>query len=125
MSALVVDTSSWVSCFSHPGPSLIDEGLAEGRVFLSPLVAAELSSAKMPAKHRAELESFLEELSLCVTDLNHWFRVELLRSRLQSVGLSISTPDAPIAQCALDLEADLLAKDAIFLKSPRTLSLRL
>ncbi len=78
----------------------------------------------MPAKHRAELESFLEEQSLCVTDLNHGFRVGLLQSRLQSVGLSISTPDAHIAQCALDLEADLLAEDTIFFKVAKNIGLK-
>ncbi|MEE8613463.1 MAG: PIN domain-containing protein [Nitrospirales bacterium] len=107
-----------------PPKSPIDEGLAEGRVFLSPLVAAELSSAKRPARHRAELESFLEELSLCVTDVHHWFLVGLLRSRLQLVGLSISTPDAHVAQCALDLEADLLTEDTIFFKGSKNIGLK-
>lgn len=42
MSALVVDTSGWVTSFAQRGPSVIDEALAEGRVYLSPVVAAEL-----------------------------------------------------------------------------------
>jgi len=37
-----------------------------------------------------------------------------LRNSLAAKGLSVSTPDAHVAQCALDLGADLLSADAIF-----------
>ena len=121
MSALIVDTSSWVSYFARGIGSAIDEALAEGRVFLPGLVASELCSGRMTARERAELESFLGELPLCATDLAHWVRVGQFRARLRSEGVSISTPDAHIAQCALDLGAELLTEDSIFKKiAPKT-----
>ena len=121
MSALVVDTSSWVSYFSSSGPSVIDEALVEGRVFLPPLVAAELVSGCLTSRQRAELESFLSDLPLCVVNFDHWLRVGALRATLFAAGLSVSTPDAHIAQCALDLQGDLLSEDRIFSKvSPKT-----
>ena len=62
MSALVVDTSNWVTYFAHTGSSVIDEALAEGRVYLPPIVAAELLSGKMTTPQRGQLESFLHDL---------------------------------------------------------------
>lgn len=125
MSALVVDTSSWVTYLAHTAPSIIDEALAEGRVYLPPLVAAELLSGKMTARQRRELESFLLELPLCDQHVEHWMRVGHLRSHLFSKGVSVSTPDAHIAQCALDLKAELLSEDQIFSKIAQKTSLRL
>ena len=116
MSALVVDTSSWVSYFSSSGPSVIDEALVERRVLLPPLVAAELVSGRLTSRQRTELESFLADLPLCVADLDHWLRVGSLRAKLFSIGLSVSTPDAHIAQCAFDLHGDLLSEEGIFSK---------
>jgi predicted nucleic acid-binding protein len=37
-----------------------------------------------------------------------------LRRRLADRGISVSTPDAHVAQCALDRGALLLSRDAIF-----------
>ncbi|MDR4493624.1 MAG: type II toxin-antitoxin system VapC family toxin [Nitrospirales bacterium] len=125
MSALVVDTSSWVSYFSSSGPSVIDEALAEGRIFLPPVVVAELVSGRLTFRQRADLESFLSDLPLCAVDFEHWLRVGALRAQLSSVGISVSTPDAHIAQCALDLHGDLLSEDGIFLKIAKKTALKL
>ncbi len=125
VSALVVDTSSWVTYFAHTAPSVIDEALAEGRVYLPPIVAAELLSGKMTVRQRAQLESFLLDLPVCEHDLGHWMRVGRLRAQLFLKGISVSTPDAHIAQCALDLKADLLSEDHVFFKIAEKTSLRL
>jgi len=125
VSALVVDTSSWVTYFSHAGPSVIDDALGEGRVVLPPVVAAELVSGKMSARQRAGLESFLMDLPLCESDCEHWVRVGRLRAHLFSQGLSVSTPDAHIAQCAIDLDADLLSEDRVFIKMATKILLKL
>ncbi len=124
MSALIVDTSSWVSFFASSGPSVIDDALVEGRVFLPPLVAAELVSGRLTFRERTELESFLSDLPLCVADFDHWLRVGSLRAKLFSVGLSVSTPDAHIAQCALDLHGQLLSEDGIFSKVAKKTALQ-
>ena len=125
MSALVVDTSSWVTYFAHTGSSVIDEALAEGRVYLPPIVVAELLSGKMTTRQRGQLESFLLDLPLCEHSLEHWMRVGSFRAHLFSKGLSVSTPDAHIAQCALDLKAELLSEDQVFFKIAQKTSLQL
>lgn len=126
MSALVVDTSSWISYFaSHAGAEIIEAALQEGRVHLPPGVVAELNSGKLAAAKRAALLDFLSDLPLCGADFGHWVRVGALRSQLLARGLSVSTPDAHIAQCAIDLEAELLSEDRIFHSVAAQGSLRL
>lgn len=114
MSALVVDTSSWVSYFAGRGSPLIDDALAEGRVFLPAVVAAELLSGKLGAPERSALEDLLSDLPLCGTDHQHWYRVGRLRASLLPKGVSVSTPDAHVAQCTLDLKGILLTEDRVF-----------
>ena len=125
MSGIVVDTSSWIGYFNHGDHSIIDEALAEGRVYLSGVIAAELTSGKLSARHRSALESFLGDLPLVQADLQHWLRVGQLRATLLSKGLTVSTPDAHVAQCALDLQAELLTEDKIFMKIANKVSLQL
>ena len=115
MSALVIDTSSWIAYFREgSGDAIIEPALEEGTVYLPPVVAAELLSGRMAERARGDLEEFLLTLPLCPADVAHWFRVGRLRNSLAARGLSISTPDAHVAQCALDLGADLLSADTIF-----------
>lgn len=119
VNAVVVDTSTWISYFDKRQGSaydLLDIALSEGRVFLPPLVVAELLSGQFKASLRSKLIDFLQELPLCQSSLDHWIRVGLLRSRLSERGYQISTPDAHIAQSAIDLNAILLSEDAIFKK---------
>lgn len=125
MSALVVDTSSWVTYLADTSPSVIDEALAEGRVYIPPIVIAELLSSKMTKRQRGDLKSFLLDLPLCDLSFEHWVRVGSLRAHLFSKGLSISTPDAHVAQCAVDLNADLLSEDQVFFKISQKTALRL
>lgn len=125
MSALVIDTSSWVSFFAGGGDDRIPEWLEEGRVHLPPVVAAELCSGKLGARQRAELEALLAELPPCRSDLDHWIRVGRLRAELRAKGVSVSAPDAHVARCALDLGAELLTEDRIFRTLARHLPLRL
>jgi tRNA(fMet)-specific endonuclease VapC len=126
VSALVIDTSSWILYFRGRGvAAVIEEALAQGRVHLPPVVAAELLSAKLTARRRKDLEELLADLPLCGVDRDHWFRVGSLRSSLFGRGLSVSTPDAHVAQCALDLQAELLAEDSVFALIARHRALRL
>lgn len=121
MSALVVDTSSWISYFRGGGAiDLIEEALTDGRVYLPLVVAAELTSGRLSPRQREDLGAFLRDLPLCDSSLDHWLRVGELRARLSGAGLSVSTPDAHVVQCALDLRGRLLSEDAIFRKiAPR------
>ena len=125
MSALVVDTSSWIGYFAGRGDEGIDDALAEGRVFLTPVVAAELLSGTLDRDQRADLEDLLSDLPLCGTHLAHWFRVGRLRASLRAKGVTVSTPAAHVAQCALDCHGELLSEDGVFRLIARHTSLRL
>ncbi len=125
VSALVIDTSSWVSYLAGSGADDVDDALAEGRVLLPPIVAAELMSSPLRASERRDLEELLGGLALCATDLDHWIRVGRLRSALRAKGLTVSTLDAHVAQCAIDARADLLTEDRIFERIARHCALRL
>lgn len=125
MSALVVDTSSWISYFAGSGTPEIDIGLKEGRVYLSPVVASELLSGKLLDAEEQKLRTFLSELPLCENDLPHWFRVGKLRAALLRKGFTVSTPDAHVAQCAIDLEGELLSEDRILEKIAGDIGLHL
>jgi len=131
VNVVVVDTSSWISYFatkskaSGKDQESLDEALQEGRVFLSPVVAAELMSGHLTNSKREELADFLRDLPLCDSDVEHWLRVGTLRSKLARKGLSVSTPDAHVAQCAIDLNGYLLTEDKIFQRLPRLCGLTL
>ncbi len=125
MNVLVVDTSSWISYFAGRTNSDLDLALSEGRAFLSPLVAAELLSGKLSTGQRQDLKAMLNELPLCDHSLEHWYRVGELRAALSVKGLRISTPDAHIAQCALDLDGYLVSEDAIFRRIQRYTEIKL
>lgn len=116
MSALVVDTSSWIEFFKGSPLPEIEEALEYGRVFLCPIIVAELMSGKIPSAKRKELCEFLADLPLIASDFDHWVRVGELRRKAQDYGLSISTPDAHVAQCAIDIGAKLHSLDRVFKK---------
>ena len=125
MSALVVDTSSWIAWLSGGGSPLVEPALEEGRVHVPMVVAAELLSGRLDRSERADLEDLLSDLPALGSGLEHWFRVGKLRSDLWRKGLSVSTPDAHVAQCALDAEADLLTEDRVFERIAKVVPLRL
>ena len=96
MSGVVVDTSVWI----------------------------ELVSGARVARDRAAIADLTRQLTLHDTPLDHWIRVGELRRSLKARGISASTPDAHVAQCALDRRALLLSRDAIFPKIARHCELR-
>jgi tRNA(fMet)-specific endonuclease VapC len=124
VSALVVDTSSWIAWLAGGGSSLVDEALEEGRLHLPVIVAAELLSGRLDASDRAELQDMLSDLPAVGTDPEHWFRAGKLRAGLRAKGLSVSTPDAHVAQCAIDTGGVLLTEDRVFEKIAKLVPLR-
>jgi predicted nucleic acid-binding protein len=48
-----------------------------------------------------------------------------LRRRLAEKGVTVSTPDAHVAQCAIDRDAVLLTRDDVFNKIAKATSLRI
>jgi predicted nucleic acid-binding protein len=125
VSALAVDTSVWIDFFrGEPLPDL-ERALQQGFVLLPPLVCAELLSAPLSSRKRSRLTDMLRDLPLAPTPFDHWTRVGALRARLLQAGLSVSTPDAHIAQCTLDCGGLLWSRDNIFVKVVRHCELRL
>lgn len=125
MNVLIVDTSVWVGYLGGSANGYLDLALKEARVWLPPLVASELLSAKLPPTKRNELREMLAELPLCACPFEHWVKVGELRAHCAENGFKISTPDAHIAQCALDLDAYLASEDKVFKKLTKTSRLRL
>jgi hypothetical protein len=102
----------------------LEEALRQGLVVLPPLVVAELISGARRARDRTSIRGLIEELPLHETPLEHWVRVGDLRRRLAARGVSVSTPDAHVAQCALDQSALLLSRDAVFVRIAAASELR-
>jgi hypothetical protein len=125
VSGVVVDTSVWIDFFAGTSVPALEEALAHGVVALPPVVVAELISGARRPRDRAAIADLVVELPLHETPLDHWVRVGELRRHLQQHGVTASTPDAHVAQCALDRDAVLLARDAIFPRIARHSKLRL
>ncbi len=124
MSGVIVDTSVWIDFFGGDSAETLEQALAAGTAVLPPVVVAELiSGARRPAEQSA-ITDLIESIPVHRTPLAHWIHVGQLRRRLGEKGLSVSTPDAHVAQCALDLNALLLARDAIFKRIARHSGLR-
>ena len=125
MSGLVVDTSVWIDFLAgRPAPAL-EEGLSQATVALPPLVVAELVSGARQGRQRAAIADLVRDLPIHETPLDHWIRVGELRRRLAEKGVTVSTPDAHIAQCAIDRDAVLLTRDDVFNKIAKATSLRI
>lgn len=125
MSGIVVDTSVWIEYFRGQSVAHVDEALQGGTVILPAVVAAELLSGTRETAAAAELRDFLETLAPHGLDMEHWYRVGALRARLATHGVSVSTPDAHVAQCAVDRRAALFSYDRIFSRMARVVRLEL
>jgi len=111
---MIVDSSVWIDFFAGEKVDDLEEALRLGIAMLTPVVAAELISGARHQRQRAELLALLSSLPCHAAPLQHWIRVGHLRRQLRGAGISVSTPDAHIAQCALDHKAPLLTRDRIF-----------
>jgi predicted nucleic acid-binding protein len=125
VSAVVVDSSAWIEFFRGRDLPTLEEALSEGRVVLPPLVVAELVSGATSRGDSHKVAGLVRDLDLVETPREHWVRVGELRRRLRGRGLSVSTPDAHVAQCALDVRGVLLSRDALFRRIARLTELRL
>ncbi len=125
MSGVVVDTSVWIDFLAGVPVPELEDALTRGVVVLAPVVVAELISGARRPRDRAAIADLVQELSLHETPLDHWVRVGELRRDLRDHGVSVSTPDAHVAQCAIDRDAALLSRDAVFRRIARHSQLKL
>jgi predicted nucleic acid-binding protein len=125
VSALVVDTSIWIAFFCGEALPVLEHALEQGLVLLPPIVCAELLSSPLPAAKRTALANMLADLPLHPAPFTHWAGVGALRARLLRAGLSVSTADAHVAQCALECSGTLWTRDGIFARIAKHSGLRL
>lgn len=125
MSGLVVDTSVWIDFLAGRPVAVLEDALAQGMVVLAPIVVSELVSGARRERERAAIVDLVGDLPVHDTPLDHWFRVGDLRRGLTARGVFVSTPDAHVAQCALDRDAMLLSRDDVFKAIARVAPLRL
>ena len=123
MSAVVVDTSAWIDYFGGRPAERLDEAMQTGVVVVPPIVVCELLSG-VKARDRGALLELLADLEVAAASFTHWVAVGDLRAALQRRGLAVSTPDALVAQCALERDALLLSQDAVFTRMAAFVPLR-
>lgn len=124
MAEVVIDTSAWIDYFEGRTAKRLQAALDERHAVLPPLVVAEVITGASTVEQRNAIGEFLQEAPVYETSLGHWISVGLLRRELRRKGLTVTLPDAHVAQCALDLDAVLLTRDAIFKDIARHTALR-
>jgi len=124
VSVVVADTSAWIDLFGGRTVPALEEALRDGMVVLPPIVVAELISGARRPRDRQAIVDLVADLPLHETPPEHWVRVGDLRRRLAARGVTVSTPDAHVAQCALDRDAILLSRDAVFARIADVVHLR-
>jgi predicted nucleic acid-binding protein len=122
---VVVDSSAWIEFFRGRELPLLEDALEHGRIAVPPIVVAELVSGAASRGDAARVADLVRDLPLVEADRAHWVRVGELRRRMRAKGLTVSTPDAHVAQCAIDLDAVLLTTEAVFRRLARSSGLRL
>ena len=125
MRGMLVDTSAWIDFFAGQTIPVLEEALAAQIVILAPVVIAELVSGAITPRERKAISELVVELPIHETPREHWIAVGILRRELRGHGLSVSTPDAHIAQCALERKALLLSRDTIFRRISHIVPLKL
>ena len=124
VAGVVVDTSVWIDFFAGKGAEELEEALSGGVVILPPIVVAELISGSAGVQ-RVAVGELLQDAPVHPTPLDHWIRVGDLRRELARKGVVVTIPDSHVAQCALDRDAVLMSRDAVFAQIARHAPLRL
>ena len=123
--SVIIDTSVWIEYFNGQHKRTVEDILNSKKTFLPPLVISEVLSGEKKSHLRDPLKDFLYMIPMLQVDREHWENVGLLRHQFHKQGFSISTPDAHVAQCALETESVLFSFDKIFEKISGTCGLKL
>ena len=124
MSGVVVDTSVWIDFLTGRPALALEDALAQSLVILPPIVVAELVSGARKPRERAQIRDLVSELPIHDTPREHWMHAGELRRKMMDRGVPVSTPDAHVAQCALDRDALLLSRDLVFEQIAAVVALR-
>jgi predicted nucleic acid-binding protein len=125
MKGVVADTSEWIEYLAGRPAQIFEQCLETQSIVVPPIVITELTTGARSREERMVLEDLLVDLTMHESSFLHWARVGELRQTLRGKGLSVGASDAHIAQCALDRDAPLLARDAVFWKIAALTKLRL
>jgi len=125
VAGVVTDSSVLVDYFERRRIELLEAAFEDESLVLPPLVVAEVISGDLTPAQRIAFGELLQDAPLHLTPLRHWLDVGELRRKLRRRGVNVTLPDAHIAQCALDLDAVLLTRDAIFAQIAHHTALRL
>jgi len=120
----VLDTSVLVHVLDRPYPVVV-RAIEAGDALIPPLVIAELVTGATEPRERERIGTLLQDVPMYKTDLGHWINVGFLRQHLRRRGLTVTVPDAHIAQCAIERNAALITRDAVFAKIADHTNLRL
>ncbi len=111
----LIDTSVWIEFFAGREVSIdIDSALSRGLVYTSPVIVAEIMSGALSKKQRDQLSRLFRELPFIEISFDLALASGRLRSSLRKMGVSMSTPDALIAQSAISEELELISSETIF-----------
>ena len=125
MSGAVADTSEWIEYLANRPAPVFRQWLESGSIIVSAVVAIELTSGARTREEQMVIEDLLADLPMHECSFYHCTRAGELRRTLRTKGVSISSLDAQIAQTALDLNAPLLTRDAVFWKIAAHTKLRI
>jgi predicted nucleic acid-binding protein len=122
---VVADTSEWIEHLAgRPAP--VFEQCLESRAIIVPLITVtELTSGARTREEFMVIEDLFEGLPHHEPTFYYFSRAGELRRLMRGKGLSVSPSDALVAQCALDRDAPLLTRDAVFWKIAAHTKLRL
>jgi predicted nucleic acid-binding protein len=111
---VVADSSVLIDHVNGRGVRALEEALANDLLIVPPLVIAELVSGGRGSSEITAISQVLTNVRMHETSLYHWIAVGNLRRNLKQHGLTVTIPDAHVAQCAIDLDATLIARDKFF-----------
>lgn len=125
MSGVVADTSEWIEFLAMRPAPVFHQCLETGSLVVPAVVVTELTSGAKTREEQFVLEDLLADVPMHECTFHHAARAGELRRTLRAKGLTVSPLDAYVAQSALDLDALLLTRDAVFWKIAAHTKLRL
>jgi predicted nucleic acid-binding protein len=110
----ILDTSVLIGLIAGEPNEVLRKAMSDAAI--PPLVVAELVTGATTLQDRERIGILLQDIPVYEVDLGHWINVGLLRQHLRRHGLTVTLPDAHIAQCAIERDAALITRDAVFAK---------